>query len=78
MQSDSFNFYLFYHFTSQSIIEKRKAWVTKTLVRRGMASIQLNNMKAAVEDYREACQINPNDTVLKNDLKKLEESCGGL
>ena len=54
--------------------DRRKAWVSKTLVRRGRANIMVNNMCDAVEDYREACKINPNDEALKNDLKNLEES----
>lgn len=52
--------------------EKRKSWVIKTLARRGMAYAQKREYEKAVQDYKQAYALNPEDTTLLADIKKIE------
>ena len=51
--------------------ERRLAWVTRTVTRRGTAYSQLNKLAEAIEDYRYASSLNPLNEALKADLEKL-------
>ena len=51
--------------------EKRKAWVLKTIVKRGQAYIQLSKYDEAVRDYSTASGLDPTNESLKSDINKL-------
>lgn len=53
---------------------KRRQWVLKTLVRRGTAHSSLSKFAAAVEDFRDAVKLDPENEGLKADLAQLEEA----
>jgi len=52
--------------------DKRLAWVTRTVARRGQALAQLNRLPEAAEDFRRAAALNPANDALKEDLVKIE------
>ena len=54
--------------------DKRKAWMLKTLVRRGAVYLKLNKFDQALSDYMEASAIDPNNDELLSDTKKIQES----
>jgi len=54
--------------------EKRIQWYMKTLVRQGTAHCQLGNLEQACEDYKDALCLDPNNTMLKKDLEKIEDA----
>ena len=52
--------------------DKRLAWVTRTVTRRGTAYSQIDNkLDLAIDDYRHAVTLNPANEALKADLEKL-------
>lgn len=51
--------------------EKRKAWVMKTVTRRGAAYAKLGRIDEAVADYSLACSLDPKNEALKVDLNKI-------
>jgi len=52
---------------------KRRTWVLKTIARRGHANAALGHYSAAVDDFRVATSLAPEDENLKKDLQLLEE-----
>jgi tetratricopeptide (TPR) repeat protein len=51
--------------------DKRKSWVLKTTLRRGAAHAQLSRLDEAVEDFRLAAALDPNNEAIKSDLTKM-------
>ena len=51
--------------------DKRKSWVLKTTLRRGAAYAQLTRLDEAVEDFRLAAALDPNNEAIKSDLTKM-------
>ena len=51
--------------------EKRKAWVLKTIVKRGQAHLQLSKYDEAIRDYSTASGLDPTNESLKSDINKL-------
>lgn len=51
--------------------DKRLAWVTRTVTRRGTAYSQMDKLDLAIDDYRHAASLNPTNDALKADLDKL-------
>ena len=52
--------------------DKRRAWVLRTLARRGAALAALGELRAAVADYETAAAIAPGDEKLASDLHALK------
>ena len=52
--------------------DKRLAWVTRTVARRGQALAQLGRLGEATRDYRRAAELNPGNQALQADLKAIE------
>jgi tetratricopeptide (TPR) repeat protein len=57
--------------------DKRRAWVVRTLARRGAAHTALGDLGAARGDYQTALRITPGDEKLLKDLAAIEERAGG-
>jgi len=57
---------------------KRKQWVLKTMVRRGTAYSQTSQFKEAHGDFKTACELDPTNEALKQDLAQLEEAVGAM
>lgn len=51
--------------------EKRKQWVLKTIVRRGVAYVKVNKLGEAIEDYKIAVSLDPANQDLRVDLNRL-------
>ncbi len=51
--------------------EKRKAWVLKTILRRGQAYLQVSRYDEAIRDYSTASGLDPTNESLKSDINKL-------
>ncbi|OQS03688.1 hypothetical protein THRCLA_03994 [Thraustotheca clavata] len=52
---------------------KRKAWVLKTLVRRGTAYVSLKLYKEAEADFRDALVLDPDNNKLQQDLNCIQD-----
>lgn len=52
--------------------EKRRLWVLATVMRRGRANLELGNLKAALQDYRAASALAPDDKDIARDVMELE------
>jgi len=51
--------------------EKRKSWLMKTLLRRGVALIQMNRHRDALKDYQLASSLDPSNEAIRADTAKL-------
>lgn len=51
--------------------EKRKSWLMKTLLRRGVALIQMNRHRDALKDYQLASSLDPSNEAIRADAAKL-------
>lgn len=51
--------------------EKRKSWLMKTLLRRGVALIQMNRHRDALKDYQLASSLEPSNEAIRADVVKL-------
>jgi tetratricopeptide (TPR) repeat protein len=51
--------------------EKRKSWLMKTLLRRGVALIQMNRHRDALKDYQLASSLDPSNEAIRADTTKL-------
>eukprot|EP01039_Chlorochromonas_danica_P003779 gene3781-4129_t len=50
---------------------KRKQWLLRTLVRQAVALTQLERFDQAINAYKHACRLDPQDKILQADLEKL-------
>ncbi|KAG1704284.1 hypothetical protein DVH05_006292 [Phytophthora capsici] len=50
---------------------QRRAWVVKTLVRRGAANVSLHNWEQAEQDYAAGVELDPSNDALKADLTRV-------
>jgi len=53
--------------------EKRKSWLMKTLLRRGVALIQMNRHLDALKDYQSASSLDPSNDAIRLDIAKLHD-----
>ena len=53
--------------------EKRKSWLMKTLLRRGVALIQMNRHRDALKDYQSASSLDPSNEAIRSDIAKLND-----
>jgi dyslexia susceptibility 1 candidate gene 1 protein len=51
--------------------DKRKSWYLKTLSRRAVAYVQLQDIDSAIVDFGKACALDSTDKQLQSDLNKL-------
>lgn len=51
--------------------EKRKSWLMKTVLRRGVALIQMNRHRDALKDYQLASSLDPSNEAIRADAAKL-------
>lgn len=54
--------------------EKRKQWILRTLLRKAVALLQLDRMQEALDSYRQASQLDPENNALKADIEHLENT----
>ncbi len=54
--------------------DKRKLWISRTLMRKAVASMQLDRLEEALVDYKKAAKIDPNDSKIKGDIERLEKA----
>lgn len=52
---------------------QRRAWVVKTLVRRGAANVSLHNWEQAEHDYAAGVELDPSNDALKADLTRVRK-----
>ncbi|KAL3668858.1 hypothetical protein V7S43_006150 [Phytophthora oleae] len=52
---------------------QRRAWVVKTLVRRGAAYLSLHNWEQAEQDYAAGVELDPSNDALKADLTRVRK-----
>lgn len=52
--------------------EKRTKWVFATMLRRGRAKMQLDDLEGALRDYRAADSVSPGNAEVEKDLRELE------
>lgn len=53
--------------------EKRLAWITRTMARRGQALVQLGRHAEAVSDYEHISSLNPTNETLRSDLEMMKK-----
>jgi len=58
--------------------EKRASWVIKTILRRGQAYAQLQQLDEAVADYTVAASLDPKNESLRSDLNKIVNYRNGM